>query len=249
MPALDYIHVYTLPRDIVRNRAFTPSAVVTDAAGADVALSAGTYTLYAGSKQIYTTSTLTYTPTGTVATTAAISAATTADESLSDRWLETWDVTVGGESRTFDRPCYLVRRELHMTLTDTDLIARHSDIAALRDTDQTTYEAQRGDAWVTLIQWLIQKGNRPQLIVDDWQLREVHRALTLEIIFTDFASSVGDGRYKELAERYRKDAIEEFDRLALTYDFDEDGFIDDGEVSAKTANSVTNLMVPYGWNL
>lgn len=249
MAALDYIHIYQLPRDIVRNRPFTPSAVVTDATGVDVALSAGTYALYAGSKQIYTTSTLTYTPTGTVATTAAISAATTADESLSDRWLETWDVTVDGESRTFDRPCYLIRRELHMTLTDTDLLSRHTDLAELRDSDQTTYTSQRGDAWVTLMQWLIQKGNRPQLIIDDWQLRPVHRSLTLELIFTDFALSVGDGRYKELAERYRVAALAEFDALALTYDFDEDGFIDSGEVSAKTANPVTNLMVPYGWNL
>lgn len=248
MAALDYIHIYQLPRDIVRNRAFTPALRVTDVIGGDVTMSAGTYTLYAGSRQVFTTTAIDFT-TNNATLTSAISAATTADEGLSDTWLETWDVTISGDTRTFDRPCYLIRRELHMTLTDNDLISRHSDLAELRDSSQTTFVAYRGDAWLSLTQWLIQKGNRPQLIVDDWQLRETHQSLTLALIFTDFALSVGDGRYKDLAEKYRADAVVAFDRLALTYDFDEDGFIDSGEVSAKTANPVTNLMEPWGWSL
>ena len=246
--ALDYIHAYKLPRAIVRARSFTPAAEVVDPSGAAVTLSAGTYSLYAGSRLIFSTSALTYLPVGMVSTTAPIDASVTADEALAENWLETWDVTIdGADVRTFDRPVHLVRRELHPTLTDIDLIARHSDLAELRDTDQPTYEIQRTDAWIRLADWLISKGSRPWLIIDDWKLRETHRNLTLEAIFNDFASSVGDGRYRELADFYRLAAVESFDSLALTYDFSEDGFVQEDEENAKTANPVTTLQIPWGW--
>ncbi len=142
-----------------------------------------------------------------------------------------------------------MREVLHPVITDSDLTALHSDLADLRDPDQTTFETQRSDAWIVLQKWLIQKGNRPQLIVDDWQLRDVHRYLALENVFRDFASSVGDGRYRELADFYRQKALDEFNSLALTYDFDEDGTVDDGEQSAKAGNPVTLLTTPWGWRL
>jgi hypothetical protein len=253
MPAAtDYIHRYQLPRCIVRGVDASPDIFVADLAGVGVQLAdASTYTLLSGSRIVHTTTALTY---GTGATvgegslTSPILAATTAAEDLTDRLVERWDTTIAGASVSFTRPVYLVRHPLHAVITDTDLLALHSDLAELRDPDQTTYEEQRSDAWVTLQTWLIQKGHRPQLIVDDWQLRGVHQMLTLEIIFRDFASSVGDGRYSTLASDYRAQSVEAFSALALTYDFNEDGAVNEGEQSAATGSPVTLLSVPWGWN-
>ena len=46
---------------------------------------------------------------------------------------------------------------------------------------------------------LIRQGERPQLVLDAWQLRSLHAYRTLELFYRDAASSVGDGRYIELA--------------------------------------------------
>lgn len=244
---LEFIHRYFLPRCIARNRDFTPRLSVFDlAGGAETLTGPGAYTLDLDGSAIYTTAALSY-GAGFAVTTAAIPAAETDGEALSDRYTETWEVVTTAGPRTFTRPCSVVRNELFPVITDTDLIALHSDLADLRDPDQTTYETQRADAWIVLNKWLIQKGNRPQLIMDDWMLRDVHRYLALHTIFRDFATSVGDGRYAQLAAEYREKAALEFDKLTPAYDFNEDGINDEGEV--KAANPVVFLQVPRGWNL
>jgi len=243
---VEFIHRYVLPRCIARGFDFTPRLNIYDMAGAAETLTGpGSYTLNSGGSEIYTTAALTY-GAGFAVTTAAVPAAETVDEPLSDSLIETWDVVTTTGARSFTRPCSLVRNVLSSVITDADLIALHSDLAELRDPDQTSFELQRLDAWIVLNGWLIQKGNRPQLIMDDWMLRDVHRSLALHIIFRDFATSVGDGRYSQMAAEYREKAAIEFDRLTPAYDFDEDG-ANEGEV--KAANPVVFLQVPMGWNL
>ena len=249
------IHQYGLPRCIVRDvAAVDVRATVTDAAGTGVSFDALTsYTLYRGSRTVHTSTALTAAG-GVITLTGGIPASALPDtEALSDNLMEEWVCTVSGQVYTFTRPVYLVRQLLNPCITDTDLTALHSDLLDHIDPDQTTFETQRSDAWVMLNKWLIQKGNRPHLVLDDWMLRDVHRCLALYIIAKDLATSVGDGRWHELAYGdkskgtvgYLEKAENEFNRLTFSYDFDEDGRPEDLE--NKAANPVTVLNNPWGW--
>lgn len=234
---------YALPRLVRRGIDETLTLDVYNSAGTQQTATTGTLSVFAGSRAIVDGATVsTFGPPASYLLTAA----TTVDEQLSDRWLEVWTMTIGGATEVFQRPAFLVRRTFDPVIDDRDLIALHSDLADLRDPDQTTYQGQRDEAWIELNKMLIQKGNRPQLIFDGWGLRALHQYLTLEILFRDFATSVGDGRYAKLEERYRQLAHEEFNSLQFYYDWDEDGFID-GQLEHKAAQPVTMLQTPWGW--
>ena len=233
---------HALPRAIERGVANTLTADVYDEAGAQQTATAGTLTLYAGSKLILDGVAVT---SAGAPTSHTLAAGSTADEGLSDSWLEVWALTIGGTVYTFRRDAYLVRHVLYPTITDTDLIELHSDLAALRDSDQSSYQVQREAAWTRVQHRLIAAGRRPELVLSSWALREYHRALTLEILFTDFASSTGDGRYRDLAEHYRDAAEVEWSRLPLRYDADEGGTEDTGD--RATAQPVTFLSQPWGY--
>ena len=110
-----------------------------------------------------------------------------------------WTLTIGGTVFTFQRPAYLVRRVLYPTLIDADLVEYHSDLLSLLDPDDSNLQRYRDNAWHAIQTALIRQGRRPQLVLDAWQLRSLHAYRTLELFYRDAASSVGDGRYIELA--------------------------------------------------
>ena len=219
------VHRYQLPRMIVRGVAQTLDADIYTDAGVQITPTAATLSLYAGGKTLLDG----VSATAAAPSTYALLAATTAGEGYSTEYLEVWTLTVAGSPVTVQRPAYLVRRELHPAITDTDLLSYHTDLADLRDPDSTTFETQRDEAWVWINRRLIERGRRPQLIIDAWALRDVHVYKSLGIIFRDAALALGDGRYQELAEYYRTLADETLAGLSLQYDEDEDGFVDDGD--------------------
>ena len=230
------------PRMIQRGQTVSLSCDVFDASSAQQTATAATFTLLSGSKTVVDAAAAS--SLGPPAS-YTLADSITASESLSDRWLERWAQTIGGTVHTFERQAFLVRNALRPVITDTDLTDLHSDLADLRDDDQTSFEAQRGAAFDWVQGRLIQKGNRPQLILNEWQLAECHRARTLEIIFNDFAASINaNQRYRELADYYRELAKTEFDSLQLVYDFDEDGKIDEGD--HRSGSPVTFLSAPWG---
>jgi|3_EtaG_2_1085321.scaffolds.fasta_scaffold00262_31 hypothetical protein len=233
---------HALPRSIERGVANTLTADVYDAAGSQQTASAGTLTLYAGSKLILDGVAVTSAGSPTSHTLAAGS---TTGEGLSDSWLEVWSLTIGGTVYTFRRDAYLVRHVLYPSITDTDLIGLHSDLAALRDSDQSSYQTQREAAWTRVQRRLIKAGRRPELVLNSWALAEYHLLLTLQIIFADFALSTGDARYSQMSAEYRDAAKAEFDELPLRYDADEGGTEDDGDRAA--AEPVTFLSQPWGY--
>jgi len=227
------------------------TATITNPDGTAVTFDAiDNYTLFRGSTELHTSTGVTGAA-GVLTLTGGIPAASLpATEALTDDLIEVWTATVAGQVHTWSRPVYLVRQLLNPCITDTDLTAIHSDLLDHIDPDQTTFETQRSDAWVMLNKWLIQKGNRPQLILDDWMLRDVHRYLALFTIAADFASSLGDGRWRDLAHGnqqtgqigYLAKAESEFGKLTFKYDFDEDGKPDDGD--SRAAVPVVFLQEP-----
>ena len=217
------------------------TADVYDAAGVQQTPTAATVAIYAGSKLIVDATAVHAAP-----STYTLLAALTADESLSDEWQERWSLTIGGTVYTFRRDAYLVRHILYPVITDTDLTELHSDLADLRDADQSTFEVQRTAAWGRIERKLIALGSRPQLVLNAWVLKDVHVWTTLAILFADFASSVGGGRYLELADHYRGRVADWWESDAVfRYDADEDGYEEEND--QRPGSPIVYLSRPPMW--
>jgi len=214
---------------------------VYDAASARQTAASGTLSVYAGSKAIVEGVAVSVGPPASY----TLLGTATSGESLSDRWLAVWSLTIGGSPYVFRVPVYLVRRTLYPTITDTDLVDRHTDLADLRDANEASFERHRVAAWVTIQRELIKRGRRPQLLIDAWALAGLHIAQTLEYLFRDFALSLGDGRYAELEKTYGDLVEKEWSTLVLSYDADEDGRVDEGE--KLPASPVTFINRPPRW--
>jgi hypothetical protein len=146
---------------------------------------------------------------------------------LGEGWQEEWALVFSdGVERIFRRSASLVLRSIHPVITDADLLACYSDLDDLRPSDQTSYQTSIDEAWRQIIGRLVGRGRRPYLILDPWSLREIHLETTLSIIFRDFASSIGEGRYLDLAESHKKTAASAWRQLTFQYDSDHDGKAD-----------------------
>tara|TARA_Y100001963_G_scaffold22945_1_gene30213 strand:+ start:120 stop:887 length:768 start_codon:yes stop_codon:yes gene_type:complete len=143
---------------------------------------------------------------------------------VGEGWQEEWALTFSdGVTRTFRRSAALVLRAVHPVITDADLLACYSDLDDLRPSDMSSYQGPIDEAWRQIIGRLVGRGRFPYLILDPWSLREIHLETTLSLIFRDFASSIGEGRYLDLAESHKKTAASAWRSLSFDYDTDHDG--------------------------
>ena len=63
------------------------------------------------------------------------------------------------------------------------------------------------------------QGRRPYLIIQPSALRDCHLALSLQIIFTDYQTSAGDGgRWQALSEHYQRMYTDAWNQLRFSYD-------------------------------
>jgi len=160
---------------------------------------------------------------------------------LGEGWQGVWSlVFADGVTREFVRSGALVLRALHPVITDADLLACYSDLDDLRPNDMTSYQAPIDEAWRQIIGRLVGKGRFPYLILDPWSLRTIHLETALSLIFRDFASSVGEGRYLDLAESHKKTAASAWRSLTFQYDSNHDGR-PDGSGDRKGAEPVIYL--------
>ena len=67
------------------------------------------------------------------------------------------------------------------------------------------------------------------MILSDFALFDCHRHLAAYLLFNDAASSVGDGKWADMAEHHLGRYEQEWARLKLTYDTDEDGLVAEDE--------------------
>jgi len=160
---------------------------------------------------------------------------------VGEGWQIEWILTSGGGvTRTFRRSCAVVLRALFPVVTDADLLACYSDLDDLRPADATSYQGYIDEAWRRVIGRLVAKGRFPYLILDPWALREYTLETTLALVFADFGSSVGEGRYVELADMHKKTAAAAWRNLNFIYDEDHDGK-PGGKGTRKSAHPVIYL--------
>ena len=220
-----YSHSHGLPDFIVRAKTQTLECPVYSGSTL-TAPSSGTVTIYEGSTVLVDAAAVTITADIAIYSLSAATIPTTL--SLSDNWLIVWELVIGGETHTFQRTAALVRRELHPVVTPADVSALHQDASSLLASGQTLADFL-DQAWDMLQRRLLAVGRRPYLVLSDFALFDSHRHLAAYLLFNDAASSVGDGRWAEMAEHHLDRYEQEWSRLSLTYDMDEDGLVEDVE--------------------
>lgn len=201
----------SLPTWIPRGRALAVTLPVWDGAALAVP-SSGTFTLSG--------------PDGTelhsqaVVVASSIAGATipALEATLGEGYLEGWQLVFGGVTFDFLRTAALVRRPLWPVLQDLDLTTLQPALAArLRALGQTTYTAQRLEAWRQIVVRLMRGGRYPYLIMDAGALRTAHLLLTLHWVY-----DAGGPEYAETAATYWERYEDEWKQLVFTYDEDSD---------------------------
>lgn len=211
-----------LPSFYERTRPSTVALAVYAGGSIPATVSSGVFTLYDASMAVIVTGATTQVagiPTFSMAGTLF---PTTLQ--LSGFWQEKWELTfANGDVETFPRDAYLCRRLLHSVVTETMLIRRVSDLAAIRPPGITSYEPYITEAFGIIQRVLLQDGKRPYLAMNDYAFADWHFALTMELAMRDFATHTGEGRFSEESDKYRADADKAFDKLKLEYDLTETG--------------------------
>ncbi len=157
----------------------------------------------------------------------------TQDLNFSDTMLEVWTLTsLAGVTVTARRSGHLVRTILYPMVTDSDLIARHARINDIKPPTVPNFSPYIDLAWEMINRDLLKKGRRPELVLDSYALIDMHVYKSLELIFRDATTFVGDGRYSDLAERYAGAYFDEWENVQFRYDRNENDALEDGEREA-----------------
>ena len=194
--------------------------------GAAASLTSGTLTVYrpSGEKLVDAVA-------GSVGagkfTSATILAATTADESLGDRWLVQFDILISGATETFYTDAALVLARLRPPIGQTDLVERHSECANLLKSGITTGLQQYiFQAWHDILNRMYSDG----VAFWRWRTASATRAVlfarTFEILFRDYSTLLDpDDRYSELSTMYAEDYEREYTQMRSRVDGLEDNTI------------------------
>ena len=192
----------------------------------------------AGTLKVYDGSTLLEEPSvafGTPLQTATLLAASTADRGTSTRFLMVWLLTIAGVQKPYIQSGYLVNNQLYPVLTDKMLTDRLPHLSAILGNVQAvpgqpnTLKDWRVSVWNELQRWLIKKGKRLDLALDQWAFVDMHRYWTLESISAYLHTSTGDIDWLEKRDDDRRLRIGEQDTLNLRWDSDSSGTANEEE--------------------
>ena len=235
-----------LSRVVARGESQTLTLPVRDSSDAEQTASSGTITIYVGTQTLLSETAIT-----SVGPPASydLLASTTADEPLSEDWVEVWDLS-GLDAFTVRG--YLVRRPYHSRVTDRSLRDKHPEILDLLPPGETTGERFRRGASEAIQRHLLRQGRRPWLIFDSDTLYEPEVYLALSAWARDcHLRQVGGPDWLELARDYEQKAEVILGEISFGYDADEDGTLTDDEdgTSAVSAGVTLTAGRPGGWRL
>lgn len=140
-------------------------------------------------------------------------------------WRVEWSLVVAGVATVYRNSAGLVRSPLAPMVTDQDLFRRESGLNPARPAPLSTlenYQDYLDEAWVTIHGKLAAKGSLPHLIMEPTALRECMIFLTLNLIFEDFKTRLGEA-YTEKATKYEERFEKAWSDLAFEYDKTDSG--------------------------
>ena len=227
------------PSMIELNKAQTIDVSIENA-GAAAAVTSSTYTVYKpdGSKLIDAAAATV--AGGTVS--GAIAAVDTDGETLSKGWLVRFDVTIATKVYTFYNDAVLCLARLYPPIGETDLIARHSDIASLKSSATTSLQDYIESAWIEITNRLYSDA------VPYWKMRtpsafrQIMFDRSFSLIFRDYSTLLDPGdRYAELADMYDQKYSLGFDQIRARIDVNEDNVLE-----AHTMSTSPIIMLSSG---
>lgn len=201
------------------------SITVSDDDGNPLEASEGTLKVYDGSELLEE-------PAVTVSATeqtATLVAASTDGRGTSTRLILAWSLKIDGVTKPYVQSGYLVNNQLYPVLTDKMLTDRLPHLSAILGNVQATpgqpntLKDWRVSVWNELQRWLIKKGKRLDLALDQWAFIDMHRYWTLESIAAYLHTSTGDIDWIEKRDDFRALRIQEQETLSLRFDRDADG--------------------------
>jgi hypothetical protein len=168
-----------------------------------------------------------------------IPAATTSALDVEEGWRVEWELVHTGVTTRARNDAALVLRTLYPVVADVDLRHRVRGLdpsAAASITVETDLQDFTDDAWITIGLRLIDRGNRPNLIMSPSSLRECHLNLALSFVFGSLAGPTND--FLERSEDFYAKYEAAWNRLTFTYDANDDGEADGAGARKAAAQSV-----------
>jgi len=171
--------------------------------------------------------------------TGSVSSGDTAEKALSKNWLIRFDVTIAGVVFNFYNDAVLCKARLYVPIGQTDLIARHSDIASLLSPDKSSLQDYVSQAWTEITNRLYSDGFPFWKMRTPSAFRQVMFARCFALIFRDYSTLLDPGdRYAELADRYDERYSIEYDQIRSKVDVSEDNKL---EAHSRPASPIIML--------
>lgn len=160
--------------------------------------------------------------TGSTSIVAGVATLTTTSTLVyGDRYRITFSITLSdGREVKPENELYVVRQAFYPVVSSVDLYARSPGLdpsSASPHSSYTDFNNFLDEAWYTLMNRLISKGNRPHLILSNTALREAHILLTLGMIYEDFSTRL-NAEWGEKAIAYHKVYEIAWDSLVFRYE-------------------------------
>lgn len=146
---------------------------------------------------------------------------TTSTLAYGDRYRIVFSIVLSdGREVKPENELYVVRQAFYPVVSGVDLYARSPGLdpsSASPHSSYTDFNNFLDEAWYTLMNRLISKGNRPHLILSNTALREAHILLTLSMIYEDFSTRL-NAEWGEKAIAYQKAYEVAWDSLVFNYE-------------------------------
>lgn len=171
--------------------------------------------------------------------TATVPTADLSGESYGSGWRMEWALTISGVVHTIRQSALLVRTQLYPSIADPDLLHHHPDLKALRPSDRQSFQREIWESWATIVNRLIDVGNRPNLIGSPSSLRTCHKWAALAMVFEGMADGPGglDESFQARADRYWKRYEHAWDKMTFEYCSD-DGPVEEVGKRRSTVGTV-----------
>ena len=222
----------TLPRLLERGQDEVVSLTVYRGAS-PARPTSGTYTLTNENGETVTSGAVSVDSVGVASFT--VSGAFTLTRDYSDRWLEEWALTIDAKVERIQCDAMCVRRKLYNVVTQETLKRFHPQIVTeLLGPESADFSPQLDEAFEQFERDLIEKGNRPNLILSPWSARSCVAALALAYLFRDATTNANGetDRFRDLASHYQKQYETSFPKLVYRIDENEGGIVSDRRPAA-----------------